>query len=86
MTLFVELEELLGATRAARLVMQAMTHRHQIAHGVNPRPVIHNQYSSLVTGVLRADLDVIPDTTDSRSLSERIGIPVNPWLRLRTAI
>jgi hypothetical protein len=24
----------------------ALTHRHEIAHGVNPRPNIHNQYSS----------------------------------------
>ncbi|HEY8503266.1 MAG TPA: HEPN domain-containing protein [Gemmataceae bacterium] len=32
--------------QAVQRLAVAMRLRHQIAHGVNPRPVIHNQYSS----------------------------------------
>jgi hypothetical protein len=32
--------------QAVQRLEGAMTYRHQIAHGVNPRPIIHNYYSS----------------------------------------
>jgi hypothetical protein len=31
----------------------ALTHRHHIAHGVNPRPTIHNGYSGWLPGFFR---------------------------------
>lgn len=34
--------------QAAQRLADVMTYRHEIAHGVNPRPVIHNSYSSQV--------------------------------------
>lgn len=34
------------STQAVQRLSDAMTYRHQIAHGVNPRPIIHNFYSS----------------------------------------
>jgi hypothetical protein len=33
------------STQAVQRLTEAMTFRHEIAHGVNPRPTIHNQYS-----------------------------------------
>jgi hypothetical protein len=32
--------------QAVQRLTEVMTYRHQIAHGVNPRPIIHNHYSS----------------------------------------
>lgn len=32
--------------RARERLAEALRHRHHIAHGVNPRPTIHNQYAS----------------------------------------
>ena len=37
-------------SHARNLLSQALTYRHQIAHGVNPRPIIHNQYSGWLPG------------------------------------
>jgi hypothetical protein len=34
------------SAQAVQRLTDAMTFRHQIAHGVNPRPTIHNHYSS----------------------------------------
>jgi hypothetical protein len=42
-----------NSTQAADLLDAALVHRHEIAHGVNPRPVIHNAYSSWLPGFIR---------------------------------
>lgn len=34
------------SAQAIQRLTDVMTYRHQIAHGVNPRPIIHNHYSS----------------------------------------
>ncbi|QEH31882.1 hypothetical protein OJF2_03490 [Aquisphaera giovannonii] len=41
------------STQAADLLNRALDLRHQIAHGVNPRPVIHNHYSNWLPGFIR---------------------------------
>jgi hypothetical protein len=41
------------SVQAVQRLAVAMKLRHQIAHGVNPRPVIHNQYSSLLPDFFR---------------------------------
>jgi len=38
---------------ARRKLNEAMTKRHEIAHGVNPRPIIHNNYSEWLPGFFR---------------------------------
>lgn len=34
------------STQAIQRLTDGMNYRHKIAHGVNPRPVVHNQYAS----------------------------------------
>jgi hypothetical protein len=41
------------AAQASQRLTGAITLRHQIAHGVNPRPVIHNYYSSRLPDFFR---------------------------------
>ncbi len=39
--------------QAVQRLADALTYRHQIAHGVNPRPTLHNSYSSLLPRFFR---------------------------------
>lgn len=39
--------------RARQRLTDAINYRHQIAHGVNPRPTIHNQYSHSLPAFFR---------------------------------
>lgn len=39
--------------QAIQRLTYALTYRHQIAHGVNPRPIIHNYYSSQLPNFFR---------------------------------
>ena len=41
------------AAQAGQQLDDALTYRHQVAHGVNPRPVIHNHYSSQLPTFIR---------------------------------
>jgi hypothetical protein len=41
------------SAQAVQRLTDAMTYRHQIAHGVNPRPTIHNYYSSQLPDFFR---------------------------------
>lgn len=41
------------SAQAVQRLTDAMTYRHQIAHGVNPRPIIHNNYSSQLPDFFR---------------------------------
>ena len=38
--------------QARDILNQALTERHRIAHGVNPRPTIHNNYARWLPGVV----------------------------------
>jgi hypothetical protein len=40
-------------TQARDILNKALTKRHHIAHGVNPRPTIHNVYARGLPGVIR---------------------------------
>jgi hypothetical protein len=41
------------SAQAVQRLTDVMTYRHQIAHGVNPRPTIHNYYSSQLPDFFR---------------------------------
>ena len=58
-------------------LQQAMDYRHEIAHGVNPRPVIHNQYSSRLPELFRS-LGRCTDAAVRNYLVNTLGI-ANPW-------
>lgn len=63
--------------RARELLTEALRFRHQIAHGVNPRPVIHHDYASwLPRCFLR--LGRCTDQAIRAYLTATLGIP-NPW-------
>jgi hypothetical protein len=42
-----------SSAQAVQRLTDAMNYRHQIAHGVNPRPIIHNNYSSQLPDFFR---------------------------------
>jgi hypothetical protein len=54
-----------------------MDYRHEVAHGVNPRPVIHNRYSSQLPDFFRR-LARCTDVAVRNHLVTTLGI-VNPW-------
>src|SRR5262245_10349826 len=41
------------SAQAVQRLTDVITYRHQIAHGVNPRPIIHNHYSSQLPAFFR---------------------------------
>jgi hypothetical protein len=63
--------------QAATHLDNALTHRHEIAHGVNPRPTIHNNYSSWLPGFVRR----LANCTDSAVRSHLVNTHglANPW-------
>jgi len=63
--------------RARTLLAQALTYRHQIAHGVNPRPVIQNQYASWLPFFFRK-LAGCTDAAIYEYLVVTLGI-TDPW-------
>ncbi len=64
------------AQARARL-QQAMDYRHEIAHGVNPRPVVSHRYSSRLPGFFR-QLGLYTDAAVRAHLVAALGI-VHPW-------
>jgi hypothetical protein len=66
-----------SSPQAVQRLTDAMKYRHQIAHGVNPRPVIHNQYSSSQPGFIRR-LAGCTDTAVRNHLVNVHGI-AHPW-------
>ncbi len=65
------------SARAITLLDEALTLRHEIAHGVNPRPTIHNAYSSWLPGfILR--LARCTDNAVRHHLVTVNGVP-HPW-------
>lgn len=63
--------------RARERLREAMNYRHQVAHGVNPRPVIHNSYSSELPNFFRR-LGNCTDDAVRAYLVTTLGI-ANPW-------
>jgi hypothetical protein len=55
----------------------AISRRHAIAHGVNPRPTIHNTYSRQLPGFFRS-LGRRTDTAVRDYLAGPLGV-ANPW-------
>jgi len=65
------------AQHARQLLSEALTFRHQIAHGVNPRPTIHNQYSSRLPGFFNR-LGLCTDNAIRGHLVNALAV-ANPW-------
>jgi hypothetical protein len=65
------------APQAAQRLAAAMKARHQIAHGVNPRPVIYNHYSSQLPDFFKR-LGLATDQAVRNYLVNVLGI-ANPW-------
>ncbi len=63
--------------RAMERLGEVMTLRHQIAHGVNPRPTIHNYYSSQLPDSFRR-LGLCTDEAVRTHLVDGLGIAA-PW-------
>jgi hypothetical protein len=63
--------------KARDLLNDVLKNRHQVAHGVNPRPIIHNQYSSWLPGFFR-NLGRCTDAALNTHLSSTLGI-ASPW-------
>jgi len=63
--------------QAGSALGQALTLRHQIAHGVHPRPVVHNHYTSQLPDFFRR-LGRKTDVAVRNRLVNNHGIPA-PW-------
>ncbi len=65
------------SAQAEGILNQALDLRHQIAHGVNPRPIIHNPYSNWLPGFIRR-LARCTDDGVRNHLTATLGL-ANPW-------
>jgi hypothetical protein len=65
------------SAQAVQRLTDAMTYRHEIAHGVNPRPTIHNNYSSNLPDFFRR-LARCTDNAVRQHLINTHGVAV-PW-------
>jgi hypothetical protein len=65
------------SARAVQRLAVAMTYRHQIAHGVNPRPTIQNEYSRRLPEFFRR----LAHCTDGAVRSHLVSVlgVANPW-------
>ncbi len=64
------------SAQAAQRLTLAMTYRHQIAHGVNPRPIIQHSYSSPLPDFIRR----LARCTDEAVRNHLINIHgITPW-------
>ncbi len=63
--------------QAVQRLADAMNRRHQIAHGVNPRPIIHNHYSSQLPDFFRR----LAGRTDNAVRNHLINVHglIAPW-------
>ena len=66
-----------SAALARQKLSEALRTRHEIAHGVNPRPIVHNIYATWLPGFFRR-LARCTDTSVRAHLVDTLGIP-NPW-------
>jgi hypothetical protein len=65
------------SAQAVQRLNDALTHRHEIAHGVNPRPTIHNAYLSSLPMFFRR-LAACTDTAVRNHLVATSGVAM-PW-------
>lgn len=65
------------SAQAVQRLTEAIGFRHQIAHGVNPRPVIHNHFSSQLPEFIRR-MGRTTDYAVRNHLVTILGI-ANPW-------
>jgi len=65
------------SAQAEVLLDEVLSLRHEIAHGVNPRPIIHNAYSKWLPGFVRR-LARCTDDGVRHHLTTALGL-VNPW-------
>jgi len=63
--------------KARDLLNAVLKKRHEVAHGVNPRPIIHNQYSSWLPGFFR-NLGRCTDEALKTHLNGALGV-ISPW-------
>lgn len=65
------------SVQAVQRLTDAMTYRHQIAHGVNPRPTIHNIYSNRLPDFFRR----LARCTDNAVRQHLVGVHgvAAPW-------
>jgi hypothetical protein len=65
------------SAQAIERLSVAMNYRHQIAHGVNPRPVVQNFYSSQLPNFFRR----LARCTDDAVRNHLVGVHgiANPW-------
>ena len=63
--------------QAVQRLTDAMTYRHRIAHGVNPRPVIYNNYSNQLPAFFR----LLAQSTDDAVRNHLVTVHgiANPW-------
>ena len=66
-----------NSVQAAQRLTDAMTLRHQIAHGVNPRPIIHNYYAAQLPDFFRR----LARCTDEAVRNHLVSVHgvVTPW-------
>lgn len=65
------------SAQAVQRLTVAMNYRHEIAHGVNPRPIIHNDYSRPLPNYFRR-LAHCTDNAVRQHLTHVHGL-VDPW-------
>jgi hypothetical protein len=63
--------------RATDRLAQALRTRHEIAHGVNPRPTVHNSYAKRLPGFFRS-LGLCTDAATRDYLVTALGVAA-PW-------
>jgi hypothetical protein len=63
--------------RARSRLTEAIDFRHKVAHGVHPRPTIHNNYSKRLPGFFR-QLGLCTDRGIRQYLVNSLNVP-NPW-------
>lgn len=63
---------------AREYLNDALRHRHHIAHGVNPRPTIHNNYSGWLPSFFR-NLGRCTDAAVREHLVTQLHISPAPW-------
>lgn len=66
-----------SSQKATEKLQEALRIRHEIAHGVNPRPVVHNQYASWLPGFFRR-LGRCTDRAVRTHMVQVLGVPA-PW-------
>jgi len=65
------------SVQAVQALWRALDLRHKIAHGINPRPEVANQYSSQLPDFFRR-LGLATDQAARDHLVNALGV-VNPW-------